>query len=142
MHAMTNVEELKAIIANTWRDEEMALSARYGLDAYSKLWPFVVTVNDWNVWNETKSNLSHEVLDWLKHHGGTWDFYHLLGSWGLVGFKDLKAATHFRMRWSGALKASPSSGRTWNPHPHNSTFAPCPPRGTSSRLLQSRQVVR
>ena len=37
MHAMTNVEELKAIIADTWRDEEMALSACYGLDAYSKL---------------------------------------------------------------------------------------------------------
>ena len=139
---MTNLEELKAIIVDKWRDEEMASSACSGIDAYSKLWPFVLVVNEWDVWNETKRNLNREVLAWLDSHGGAWDFYHLLGSWGLVGFKDLKAATHFNLRWSGALKASPVSSQTWNPHPLNSTFLPSPSRNTSSRAAHSGHAVR
>jgi hypothetical protein len=139
---MTNPEELKAIIIDTWRDEEMASSACCGIDAYSKLWPFVLVVNEWDVWNETKRNLNREVLAWLESHGGAWDFYHLLGSWGLVGFKDLKAATHFKLRWSGALKASSSSSQGWNPHPLNSTFSPVQSRRTSSRTSPSRHAVR
>jgi hypothetical protein len=121
---MTDLEELKAIIASTWRDEEMASAATYGIDAYAKLWPHVLAVNEWDVWNEDGKSLRHDVLDWLGQQGVTWDFYHLLDSWGLVGFKDLKTATHFKLRWSGMLKATSSPTRAWNPHPHNSSFAP------------------
>jgi hypothetical protein len=139
---MTNLEELKAIIVDTWRDEEMVSSACCGIDAYSKLWPFVLVVNEWDVWNDTKRNLNHEVRAWLESHGGTWDFYHLLGSWGLIGFKDLKAATHFNLRWSGALKASPVSSQTWNPHPLNSTFSPIQSRSATSRTQPAGQASR
>jgi hypothetical protein len=142
MCAMTSPEELKSLIIDTWRDEEMASSACCGIDAYSKLWPFVLVVNEWDVWNETKRNLSREVIDWLESHGGTWDFYHLLGTWGLVGFKDLKAATHFNLRWSGALKASSAPGQTWNPHPLNSSFSPSQSRKVSSRTSHSGQSAR
>jgi hypothetical protein len=36
---MMNLDELKKAIAATWRDDEMASSAGYGVDAYAKLWP-------------------------------------------------------------------------------------------------------
>jgi hypothetical protein len=120
---MTNLQDLKQRITETWRDEEMASSACYGVDAYSKLWPFVFFVNDWDVWNESGKDLKATVYSWLERQNTSWDFYHLQGGWGLVGFKDRQAAEHFNLRWSGALKAVPASADSWNPHPLNSSFA-------------------
>ncbi len=121
---MTDLESLKDVISQTWRDEEMASAACYGIDAYAKRWPFIYFINHWDVWGEKRKSLKPEVATWLQQHGGACDFYHLLDTWGLVGFKDAKAASHFKLRWSGVLKAMPSSGETWNPHPHSSSFAP------------------
>lgn len=123
---MTNLDELKNVIAETWRDEEMASSACHGVDAYSKLWPYVFMVNDWLVWDESGRGLSRDVLSWLEGQGSAWDFYHLMEEWGLVGFADLRTATRFRQRWFGAVEVVSSSGGTWNPHPLNTSFAPGP----------------
>lgn len=123
---MTDLDQLKKIIVATWRDEEMASSACYGVDAYSKLWPYVFMVNDWRVWNESGRDLKHEVVRWLDEQESPWDFYHLLDEWGLIGFQDLRAATRFRHRWFGALKVVSSSESAWSPHPLNSTFAQSP----------------
>ncbi|HEV2564945.1 MAG TPA: hypothetical protein VGU19_07660 [Microvirga sp.] len=121
---MMNLDELKKTIAATWRDDEMASSACYGIDAYAKLWPYVFMVNDWRVWNESGRDLNLEVIRWLDDQGSDWDFYHLLDEWGLVGFSDLQTATRFRHRWFGTLKVVSSSDTPWNPHPLSSTFAP------------------
>jgi alpha-L-arabinofuranosidase len=131
MQTMVEVESLKHSIARTWRDAEMASSACYGLEAYAKRWPFVLRIDEWDVWDEGRKDLKPEVSGWLNQQGALWDFYHLLGSFGLIGFKDSKAATLFKLRWSGVLTAvtSPresSSGESWNPHPLNSSFAPHP----------------
>jgi hypothetical protein len=133
---MTDLDQLKTIIVTTWRDEEMASSACYGVDAYSKLWSYVFMVNDWRVWNESGCDLKHEVVAWLDEQGSAWDFYHLLDEWGLVGFHDLRTATRFRNRWFGALKVVSSSDSTWEPHPLNSTFTP---RLVEDRPKRSRQ---
>lgn len=139
---MTDLDELKTLIAATWRDEEMASSACYGVDAYAKRWPFVLMVNEWDVWSDSKKTLKHEVLAWLDQQGAPWDFYHLLGHWGLVGFKDLKTATHFKLRWSGLLKAVPSSTPAWNPQPINSSFAPSHADLTSEQGARSQRAAR
>src|SRR6478735_418826 len=115
MQPMTDLKSVKEVIRQTWRDEEMASAACYGIDAYAKRWPFVYAVNDWDVWDEQGNGLKPEVSHWLEQHGAACDFYHLLGAWGLVGFKSPKAASHFKLRWSGVLKAVSSTGETWNP---------------------------
>ena len=124
MQPMTDLKSLKGVIHQVWRDEEMASAACYGIDAYAKRWPFVYMVNDWDVWDERRKSLKHEVVAWLEQHGGACDFYHLLDAWGFVGFKTAKAASHFKLRWSGVLKAMPSAGESRKPHPHNSSLAP------------------
>lgn len=139
---MTDLRSLKGVIAKTWRDEEMASSACYGIDAFARRWPFVYMVNDWDVWDESRKGLKPEVASWLGQQGGTWDFYHLLNAWGLVGFKDPKAASHFKLRWSGVLKAAPASGEAWNPHPYNSSFAPPPHDEPSIQASKARHAMR
>jgi hypothetical protein len=140
--AMTDLKSLKEVIGQTWRDGEMASSACYGIDAYGKRWPFVYTVNTWDVWDEQRKGLKPEVVAWLEQQGRAWDFYHLLDAWGLVGFKDPKAASHFKLRWSGVLKAATSSGETWNPQPHNSSFAPAPYEEPAMRSRNAYRALR
>lgn len=140
--AMTDLKSLKEVIGQTWRDGEMASSACYGIDAYGKRWPFVYMVNDWDVWDEQRKGLKPEVVAWLEHQGRAWDFYHLLDAWGFVGFKDPKAASHFKLRWSGVLKAATSSGETWNPQPYNSSFAPAPYEEPAMRSRNAHRALR
>jgi hypothetical protein len=147
MRTMTEVESLKHIIARTWRDAEMASSACYGIDAYAKRWPFVLRIDEWDVWDEGQKGLKPEVSGWLNQQGAPWDFYHLLGSFGLIGFKDSKAAAHFKLRWSGVLKAVTSSGEAgsgeaWNPHPLNSSFAPHPHDEPVVQARRARHAAR
>lgn len=137
-----DIEELKELIVDTWRDEEMASSACYGAEAYSKLWPFVFFVNDWDVWSENRKDLKASVYTWLNKQDIQWDFYHLLDGWGLVGFKDRHAAHHFKLRWSGMLKTVPSSDETWNPHPINSSFTLDPSEVVAKPGRQVRQAAR
>ncbi|MGF9759720.1 hypothetical protein AAII07_31445 [Microvirga sp. 0TCS3.31] len=139
--AVTDLKSLKEVIGQIWRDGEMASSACYGIDAYARLWPFVYMVNDWGVWDEQRKGLKPEVVAWLEHQGRAWDFYHLLDAWSLVGFKDPKAASHFKLRWSGVLKAATSSSETWNPRPYNSPFAPLPYENPT-RSRQDRRNAR
>ncbi len=139
---MTDLKSLKEVIRQTWRDEEMASAACHGIDAYAKRWPFVYSVNDWDVWGDRQTSLKPEVVAWLEQHAGACDFYHLLDAWGLVGFKNPKAASHFKLRWSGVLKAMPSSGGVWNPHPHNSSFAPAPHEELSRQDRKAQRAWR
>ena len=144
---MLDPKALKHIIAKTWRDEEMASSACYGIDAYAKHWPFVLRVDEWDIWDERQEGLKPEVSDWLNRQGSSWDCYHLLGSFGLIGFKDPKAAARFKLRWSGVLKAVTSpgeeiSGESWNPHPFNSSFAPHPHDVPSVQARRARHAAR
>lgn len=122
---MAKLERMKAIIVDQWRDEEMASSACYGVEAYARRWPHVLMVNDWDVWDGSRKHLRREVIGWLNQQGASWDFYHLLDTWGLIGFEDPDMAARFKRRWSGMIKAVPSSSsQGWNPHPLNSSFAP------------------
>ncbi|WP_150117428.1 hypothetical protein [Microvirga vignae] len=139
---MTDMEELKQLIADTWRDEELSSSACWGVEAYSRLWPFVFFVNDWDVWNENRKDLKPSVYNWLNKQDTAWDFYHLLGGWGLVGLKDRQTAEHFKLRWSGTLKAVPSPEETWNPHPLNSSFACDPGEEVAKPVRLQKRVVR
>ena len=139
---MTDMEELKQLIVDTWWDEELSSSACWGVEAYSKLWPFVFFVNDWDVWTENRKDLKPSVRAWLDRQGTQWDFYHLLGGWGLVGFKDRNTADHFRLRWSGTLKAVPSTGETWNPHPVNSSFTFEPSEEAARPARRQKQAAR
>ena len=147
MQTMAELKALKHNIARTWRDEEMASSACYGIDAYARHWPFVLRIDEWDVWDEGHKALRPEVSGWLNRQGSSWDFYHLLGSFGLIGFKDQKAAAHFKLRWSGVLKAVTSSGEdtpgdTWNPHPFNSSFAPHPHDEPVVQARRERHTAR
>lgn len=139
---MTDMTELKQIIVDTWRDEEMATSACYGVDAYCRLWPVVFFVNDWDVWSESGKDLRGTVHAWLNKQDTQWDFYHLQGGWGLVGFRDPQVAERFKLRWSGTLKAVPSSEETWNPHPLYSSFAYEPAEERTRPARQPRRVAR
>lgn len=139
---MTDLEDLKQRIVDTWRDEEMASSACYGVEAYARLWPYVLFVNDWDVWNENRKDLKAAVYSWLNRQNSAWDFYHLQGGWGLVGFKDRQTADHFKLRWSGTLKAVPSSEETWNPHPLNSSFAYEPDEAVAKPARHPRRAAR
>jgi len=139
---MTNVDELKQLITDTWRDEELATSACYGVDAYARLWPFVFCVNDWDVWAENGKDLKSAVYAWLNRQGTSWDFYHLLGGWGLVGFRDRQTADHFKLRWSGTLKAVPSPEAAWNPHPLNSSFTYDPREDMAEPVRRPKRAAR
>ena len=138
----TDVEELKQLIIDTWRDEELASSACWGVEAYARLWPFVSFVNDWDVWSESRKDLKASVCTWLNKQGTQWDFYHLLGGWGLVGFKDRQTAEHFKLRWSGSLKAILSPEETWNPHPVNSSFTFDPSEEMAKSVRQPKRAAR
>jgi hypothetical protein len=124
---------MKKAIVSVVKDEEVASSARYDVEAYAKRWPFVFLINDWDVWNEGKYILRLQVIRWLERHGGAYDFSLLHSGCGLVGFTDLKAATHFKLRWSGqgrvmsAQEPRTVPARDWNPHPVRSTFEPIGP---------------
>lgn len=139
---MTDLEELKQRITDTWRDEEMSSAACYGVDAYSRLWPFVFFVNDWDVWSENRKDLKATVRSWLDRQHSDWDFYHLQGGWGLVGLRDRQAAEHFKLRWSGALKAVPSPVASWNPHPVNSSFSYEPSDEAATPMRQPKRAAR
>ncbi|MBD2748152.1 hypothetical protein IC232_15755 [Microvirga sp. BT688] len=95
---------------------------------YGKRWPFVFLVNDWDVWHESKKALRLQVIRWLERYGGAYDFSVLQGGGGLVGFTDLKAAIHFKLRWSGQGRVisvpEPKKApvQDWSPHPVRSTF--------------------
>ncbi|MFC1456169.1 hypothetical protein ACETIH_05425 [Microvirga arabica] len=130
---MASVDEIKKAVVDTVQDQDMASFACSEVEAYGERWPFVVLVNDWDVWSESKKALRLEVIRWLEQNGGAYDFSLLQSGDGLVGFADLKAATHFKFRWSGrkrvisAHEPRAASVQDWNPHPVRSTFEPlCP----------------
>jgi hypothetical protein len=121
---MTNLEEVKRAIVATIRDEEVASSTCYEVDAYAKLWPFVFIVNDWDVWNESKTALRLQVIRWLEEKDVPYIFYQFHRGYGLVGFKDQKAAMDFDLQWSEESRERSGSDHEWNPHPLKSTFEP------------------
>jgi hypothetical protein len=134
MQTMTDLNEMKRTIVGASQDEDIASSACAEVEAYAERWPYVFMVNDWDVWNDSKRALRLQVIRWLEQNGDSYEFYQLPSGWGLVGFTDLKAATHFKLRWSGrgrvmsapieasaSIEASPSV-QDWDPHPLRSTF--------------------
>jgi hypothetical protein len=129
VEAMTDLEEMKSLIVTTVRDEELASSACFEIDAYAKLWPFVFMVNDWAIWNKGKTALRPEVVHWLEGVGAAHDVHLFLSGGGLVGFKEIDAASQFERRWSreGQMpsnQAFRALHQDWNPHPAKSTFEP------------------
>jgi hypothetical protein len=118
------LEKIKEAIAASTRDEELASATRYEVEAYVRLWPFVFLVNDWDVWNGSKRALKLQVVRWLENEGAPYDFFQIRTGFGLIGFKDQKAAKTFERRWSGQSQATPTSIGDWNPHPLKSTFEP------------------
>jgi hypothetical protein len=137
--AVTDLDEMKAVIVNTLRDEQLALNACYELEAYAKLWPFVFMVNEWDVWNESKRALRLQVIRWLEEKGASYDFHQFRTGYGLVGFKDPEAATHFKLRWSGESNVKPVPNRDWDPHPLRSTFEPyCPSEAPMQKRYSKR----
>jgi hypothetical protein len=121
---MTSLEEVKRAVVATIRDEEVASSTCYEVDAFAKLWPFVFIVNDWDVWNESKTALRLQVIRWLEEKDVPYTFYQFHRGYGLVGFKDQEAATDFDLQWSEESRERSGSDREWNPHPLKSTFEP------------------
>jgi hypothetical protein len=145
---MTNLDEIRKLILGTVSDQEIASFAYSEVEAYAKRWPFVFLVNDWDVWNESKRALRLQVVRWLEQNGGLYDFYQLPGGWGLVGFAELKAATHFKLRWSGQgpMMSAPvptsAPVQDWNPHPVKSTFEPHLASEAPRRQRYSSRAVR
>ena len=121
---MTDLEEIKAAIAATTRDEELASSTCCEVEAYTKLWPSVFLVNDWDIWNGSSRALKLQVIRWLENEDAPYDFFQIRTGFGIVGFKDHEAAKQFETRWSGQTHVTPSSDEDWNPHPLRSTFEP------------------
>jgi hypothetical protein len=119
---MTAVNKLKQALAEAARETTGAPSVGYALEAYARHWPFVVTITDWDIWNDSKRALRVEVIRWLERHEDAYDFWQFRDGYGLVGFKDLKAATRFELRWSGKSPMMSASAREWSPHPVSSTF--------------------
>jgi hypothetical protein len=118
------LEKIKEAIAASTRDEELASSTRYEVEAYVRLWPFVFMVNEWDVWNGSKRALKLQVVRWLENEGAPYDFFHIRTGFGLMGFKDQEAAKAFERRWSGQSHAGSHSNGDWDPHPLKSTFEP------------------
>jgi len=126
---MTDLDEMKSVIVATVRDEELALSACYAVEAYARRWPFVFMVNDWDVWNKGKSALRPEIVHWLDRTEASYDVHLFLSGGGLVAFECRNAASRFALRWSrkmepASAEAVSSRRRDWNPHPVKSTFEP------------------
>jgi hypothetical protein len=121
---VTELDKIKEAITASTRDEELASATCYEVEAYVKLWPFVFLVNDWDIWNGSKRALKLQVVRWLEDEGAPYDFFHIRTGFGLMGFKDQKAAKAFEQRWSGGSNAKPASTADWNPHPVKSTFEP------------------
>ena len=126
---MTDLEQIKTAIVNTLRDEELASFACNEADAYAKLWPCIVVVNDWDVWNEGKTALRLQVIRWLEDKDVSYTFHQFHRGCGLVGFSDQEAASHFELRWSGRSQVKSDAHQGWNPHPLKCTFEPCSPAG-------------
>jgi hypothetical protein len=145
---MMNLDEMKKVIVATVREGELAASACAEVEAYARRWPFVFMVNDWDVWNEGKRALRLQVIRWLEQNGGAYNFYQLRGGWGLIGFSDLKAATHFKLRWSGqgpmmsAHVPISAPVQDWNPHPVRSTFESHTPSEAPRRQQYSGQAAQ
>jgi hypothetical protein len=130
---MTSADKIRKVnIGSEW-NEKVASSASSEAEAYAKRWPFVFLVNDWDVWNGSKKALRLQVIRWLERNGGAYDFSLLRSGCGLVGFTDLRAATHFKLRWSGqgrvmsASRLNKAPDQDWSPHPVRSTFEPLGP---------------
>ena len=122
---MTDLERIKKAIVHTLRDEELASFACHEADAYAKLWPYIVVVDDWDVWNESKTALKLQVIRWLEEEDVPYTFHQFHRGCGLVGFSDQETASRFELRWSGRSRVTPDSHHGWNPHPLKSTFEPC-----------------
>ncbi|MEE1610937.1 hypothetical protein [Microvirga sp. CF3016] len=121
---VTDLEAIKRGIVATIRDEELASSTCYEIEAYARLWPYVCLVHDWDVWNDSRRALRLQVIRWLEGEGAPYDFHQFRSGWGVVGFKDEDAAKHFELRWSRQTGATRVRDRDWNPHPLRSTFEP------------------
>ncbi|WP_262296281.1 hypothetical protein [Microvirga sesbaniae] len=121
---MTDLEEIKKAIGDRIRDEELATSACYEVEAYAKRWPSIFLINDWDVWNESRKALKLQVVRWLEANGTPYDFYQFRTGWGLIGFKSRDAARLFETRWSGQSDSLSMPDEDWNPHPLKSTFEP------------------
>ncbi|MEE1655139.1 hypothetical protein VB618_02935 [Microvirga sp. CF3062] len=116
------LEKIKKAIAASTRDEELASATCCEVEAYARLWPFIFLVNDWDIWNGSKRALKLQVVRWLEDQGATYDFFQIRTGFGLMGFRDQKAAKKFELRWSGGSHVKPASNGDWNPHPLKSTF--------------------
>ncbi|MXQ12656.1 hypothetical protein [Microvirga makkahensis] len=120
---------MKRVIVATVRDEELALSACYAVEAYARRWPFVFMITDWDVWNKGKSALKLEVVYWLEQTEASHDVHLFLSGGGIVGFESRNAASQFALRWSRKMEMAsaemlPAPRQDWNPHPIKSTFEP------------------
>ncbi|MBB3020710.1 hypothetical protein FHR70_003796 [Microvirga lupini] len=118
------LEKIKEAIASVTRDEELASSTCYEVEAYARIWPFVFLVNDWDIWNGSRRALNLQVVRWLEDSGAPYDFFQIRTGFGLMGFKDQAAARSFELRWSAFSRTAPASNGDWNPHPIRSTFEP------------------
>lgn len=121
---MTELETIKEAVTASTRDEELASATCYEVEAYVRLWPFVFLVNDWDIWNGSKRALKLQVVRWLESEGEPFDFFQIRTGFGLMGFKDQKAAEKFELRWSAGSSRRSASNGDWNPHPLKSTFEP------------------
>jgi hypothetical protein len=140
---MTAVDEVKQALADAARDMGDVPSVCYDFDAYARRWPFVVMVTDWDVWNDSKRALRLEVIRWLERHEDPYDFRQFRDGCDLVGFKDLKAATRFKLRWSGQGRMMSAPAQHWSPHPLSSTFeASCTDESLSVTDASSRRSER
>jgi hypothetical protein len=121
---MIDLVELKKAITSKVRDKELASSSCHEIEAYAKHWPYIFSINDWDVWNENKKTLKLQVIRWLEEKGVPYDFYQFRNGWGLIGFKSQEAAGHFKLRWSSPTDDLAAPNQDWNPHPLKSTFEP------------------
>lgn len=121
---MADLEGIKKVIVSTLRDEELASFACYEVEAYAKLWRHLFVVNDWDVWNKSKTALKLQVIRWLEDEDAPYTFHQFHRGCGLVGLNDQEVAAHFKLRWCGESRARSVSHQEWNPHPVKSTFEP------------------
>jgi len=122
--SMTDLEVIKKAIGDRIRDQELASSACYEVDAYARRWPFIFLINDWDVWNESRKALRLQVVRWLEANCTPYDFHQFRTGWGLIGFESQEAASRFELRWSGQIDSFSMPDEDLNPHPLKSTFEP------------------
>jgi len=118
------LEKIKEAISAATHNEELASATCCEVESYVRRWPFVFLVNDWDIWNGSKRALKLQVVRWLEDEGAPYEFFQIRAGFGLIGFKDQKAAKTFEQRWSGRSHVTPASNGDWNPHPLRSTFEP------------------